>query len=454
MVEQQAASARRPSVITDEGVVAVTPGRYAARLLHTLGRETVALPIHDERGAAALWAASGAMWLTGHPEGHGQRCAAPLAAAAQGAWLALSALAPDKLDPAFDAYRLLGERAAIAGLTRRGRTSVGGSCHLLRARDGQFALNLARDSDLELLPAWLEAPVTDREAMIDMVAERPVRELVERARLLGLAAARAIRPRGESRSWFRAHRVASPVPPLGRPPLVMDLGALWAAPLCAQILRQAGARVVKVESISRVDGARSGPTPFFDLLNGGKESVALDLAITSGRLALMQLLAAADIVVESSRPRALEQMGICIETVLKSRPGKVWLSITGYGRRAPMRDWIGFGDDAGVAAGLSRLVGDRESDLVFCGDAIADPLTGLHAALLALNEWQLGGGRLLDVSLAGVVRFAISGRGKSARSGAAVFEPREPIAREPKIRAAALGVDTTRVLREFAARSH
>ena len=59
---------------------------------------------------------------------------------------------------------------------------------------------------------------------------------------------------------------------------MVDLSALWAGPLAASLLLEAGARVVKVEARDRPDGARSGPRPFFDLLNAGKESVAIDLS--------------------------------------------------------------------------------------------------------------------------------------------------------------------------------
>ena len=54
-----------------------------------------------------------------------------------------------------DGPALLGERAAIAGLTRRGAVSCGGSTRLLRAADGWLAVALPRPDDLDLLPAWI-----------------------------------------------------------------------------------------------------------------------------------------------------------------------------------------------------------------------------------------------------------------------------------------------------------
>src|SRR4029453_19173112 len=95
-----------------------------------------------------------------------------------------------------------------------------------------------------------------------------------------------------------------------RPPLVVDLSSLWAGPLCAHLLGLQGARVVKVESTGRPDGARRGPAAFFDLLHGGPRGVARDLRDPAGAACLRRLLAAADVVVEASRPRALRQLGI------------------------------------------------------------------------------------------------------------------------------------------------
>jgi len=229
---------------------------------------------------------------------------------------------------------------------------------------------------------------------------------------------------------------------------VLDLSTLWAGPLCAQLLAAGGARVLKVESLSRPDGARRGPAAFYDLLNAGKESVALDLASATGRRQLLALLGHADIVVESARPRALQQMGIQAADMVAAHPGLTWLSVTGYGRREPLCDWIAYGDDAGVAAGLSWLMGGDRGDPVFCGDAIADPLTGLHAALLAQAAWQAGGGQLLDIALCDVVAYCI-GTGRVAPAGAEL-EVAVPVARAAPGRASESGADTARILAEFA----
>ena len=131
----------------------------------------------------------------------------------------------------------------------------------------------------------------------------------------------------------------------------------------------------------------------------------------SGRDRLRRLLAQADIVVEASRPRALEQLGIDAAEFCATGRALTWISLTGHGRAAPERDWIAFGDDAGVAAGLATVMRHAAGEPVFCGDAIADPMAGMHAALVAWWSHRSGGARRISLSLAGVVGHCVESSG-------------------------------------------
>ncbi len=338
------------------------------------------------------------MALTGFADGPPLMCPAPLASCAAGVARALEALAPGAF--AIDAAALLGERAALAGLGRNGAISPGGACRLLHATNGMLAVNLPRQTDWELLPAWLEEDCpADWDAVAERVALKSRDDLVARGRVLGLAVAPEVPP--VLRPWYRLHTDGVRRPPCSRAPLAIDLSALWAGPLATHLLLRAGARVVKVESRSRPDGARKGPAAFFNLLNAGKQECVLDF--DTEREKLLALVGQADIVVEASRPRALKQLGIDPEALVRSRPGLVWVSITGYGRAEPEADWIGFGDDAGVAAGLGHIMRQAHGTSLFCADAAADPLTGLHAALAALSYFRQGRGGLVALALRDVM---------------------------------------------------
>ena len=201
--------------------------------------------------------------------------------------------------------------------------------------------------------------------------------------------------------------------PAARPPrpapLVVDLSSLWAGPVCARILRDRGATVVKVESTERPDGARRGPPAFFDRLHRGQRAVALAFSSVEGRQDLRDLLTAADVVIEASRPRALAQLGAGPTDLGADGPG-LWISITGHGRSGPAGDRVGFGDDAAAAGGL---VGWTARGPVFGGDALADPLTGLAAAAAWADAARRGGGRrlLVDLALADVAAWVAAGDG-------------------------------------------
>lgn len=116
---------------------------------------------------------------------------------------------------------------------------------------------------------------------------------------------------------------------------------------------------------------------------------------------------------------------------------RVWVSITGHGREAaPER--VGFGDDAAVAGGL--VVDDGEGPC-FVADAIADPLTGVAAAVAVARCLAEGGRWLVDASLAGVAA-SVAG----PRCATAVADPPAPVPPVVDAEAPPLGFDTERVL--------
>lgn len=354
---------------------------------------------------AKTWAASGLMSLTGCSDGAALMCPVPLASCADSVLASLAEAAHTDFGELLGS-QLLTMRAAITGHTRQGRTSPGGSCRLLDTADGLMALNLARDSDWDLLPAWLESDIKpDWDAVAEAVRSRAADALVDRARELGLAATRSQIP--AFGPWMQVVVRGTPVPTPRRAPRVLDLSSLWAGPLCGQLLHRCGAQVTKLESRARPDGARAGPRVFFDWLNAGKAQRSLDFSTAGGREQLRQAIAQSDIVIEASRPRALRQLGIDAEQIVREQPGLTWICLTGYGRGQPQENWIAYGDDAGVAAGLSELMRQATGRACMVGDAIADPLTGLHAALAAWTSWRNGGGELLSLSLQQVVRHCM-----------------------------------------------
>jgi crotonobetainyl-CoA:carnitine CoA-transferase CaiB-like acyl-CoA transferase len=239
--------------------------------------------------------------------------------------------------------------------------------------------------------------------------------------------------------------------PLGKAPprpdvagmVVVDLSALWAGPLCGDLLAGFGTTVIKVESTQRPDGARRGARAFYDLLNGRKRSVALDLQTPRGVRILHALVRRADVVIESSRPRALAQFGLDARDAVAAGGPQVWVSITGYGRSGEAALRVAFGDDAAAAGGLVTWTADGP---LFCADAIADPLTGLTAAAACLDKLRAGGRWLLDISMAAV---SAELAGPTLPVPAAGLTVADPHARQVTKHAPELGADTVQVLADL-----
>jgi crotonobetainyl-CoA:carnitine CoA-transferase CaiB-like acyl-CoA transferase len=292
------------------------------------------------------------------------------------------------------------DRRGQLTLRAPGRFSANRACGLVRAADGWIAINLAREEDRELVPAWLRcAPTADAWAAIRKHARRRTADdLLADAMLLGLPAGRV----GE----VACDRLAPPVLPMGEPRAsrsagalrVVDLSALWAGPLCGAVLAGMGARVTKIESLARPDPTRTSTPQFHRRLNGGKAELALDFASAAGRARLREAFAGADVVITSARPRAFAGLGLTPQTVFAANPSLVWVAITGYGWAGAAGERVGFGDDTAAAGGLVRWTPAGEPR--FQGDALSDPMTGLAAALGALQALEDGGGVMVDAAMA------------------------------------------------------
>jgi crotonobetainyl-CoA:carnitine CoA-transferase CaiB-like acyl-CoA transferase len=343
-----------------------------------------------DRCAVLDWAASGAMALTGMPGGTPVASSAPVLAmlaqvTAEFARVTGESGTAVHADPA----ELIAGRAALAGFTRGGQVSAGGSSFLLRAVDGWCAITVSRVDDIAAVPAIagalglagaagdaVETREQARTVLAAAAAVTPAQEFAAAAQLVGVPAAALPASTlatflaspglaagvsltvpghaslGGAAGWppWRTTRITAPMAGAAlKGAVVADLSSMWAGPLCSRLLGLAGAQVIKVESPARPDGARAGNREFFDWLHAGHRSLGVDFGTREGRTALAALLEVADVVIEASRPRALAAMGLAPDKIAH-RPGQVWLSITGYGRSAPER--VAFGDDAAVAGGL------------------------------------------------------------------------------------------------------
>ena len=112
--------------------------------------------------------------------------------------------------------------------------------------------------------------------------------------------------------------------------LVVELCTEIAGPYAGKLFRDAGAEVIKVEpregdpmrrwTASFQDLAEGEPSPLFQYLNAGKQSILLDPKDARDRADLARLAARADIVLEDWGPGELEARGLSPEAWLEANP--------------------------------------------------------------------------------------------------------------------------------------
>ena len=178
---------------------------------------------------------------------------------------------------------------------------------------------------------------------------------------------------------------------------VVDLTSMWAGPLCTELLGRAGAEVHKVTSAARPDGLAG--SPMYAELNAHKAVAELDLRLASDRRSLDQMLASADLLVTSLSPRALANLDLLPSQLCARQPGLRTLAITAFESSSAERGWIAYGTGVHAASGLGWL-GDEPRAPAY---SYPDPLAGLRAAAIALDQLAGTMSQHQGVSLAGAV---------------------------------------------------
>lgn len=207
---------------------------------------------------------------------------------------------------------------------------------------------------------------------------------------------------------------------------VVDLTTFVAAPVCARLLSDMGARVIKIEP-PKGDGWRgSGLTyapgrftreanPVFDLYNSGKDMICLNLKSAEGMAVMHQLLEKADIFVTNNRPAALSRLGLHYDQLREKYPKLIYGIVLGFGEKGPDADKPAFDTTAFWArSGFLRdtaVVGESDYNPVEAPSSVGDSYTGTNLAMqilaAVLQRQQTGLGQYVRASLYQIGAFAM-----------------------------------------------
>jgi crotonobetainyl-CoA:carnitine CoA-transferase CaiB-like acyl-CoA transferase len=183
---------------------------------------------------------------------------------------------------------------------------------------------------------------------------------------------------------------------------VLSLAEQYPGPYATLVLADLGADVVLVERPGGGDPAR-GFGPFFEAVNRGKRSLALDLKQPAGRDALLRLARDADVLLEGYRPGTVDRLGVGYDDVRAVNERIVYVSISGFGQDGPYRDRPAHDASYQATAGLLWERGEAgaagPSPSLQVGD-LSGAMFALSGTLAALFERERKGhGAYVDVSI-------------------------------------------------------
>jgi len=198
---------------------------------------------------------------------------------------------------------------------------------------------------------------------------------------------------------------------------VLDISQGIAGPLCAKLLGDFGADVIKVEP-ARGECGRSMPPFFMDdahpekslfflLTNLNKRGITLNLETPQGADIFKKLARDADVVVETFPPGYLASLGLDHASLERENPGLVMTSITPFGQTGPYRDYKGEEIVAYAMSGIMSISGTTDREPLKHGGFQAQYEAGFNGTLITLFTLLLrdvtGAGQHVDVSIQEVV---------------------------------------------------
>lgn len=191
---------------------------------------------------------------------------------------------------------------------------------------------------------------------------------------------------------------------------VVDFSRYVAGPLCATILGDYGADVIRVDRMGGSEDrdilpvAEGASGALFQQMGRGKRSIAIDQRREEADLVIDKLIASADVIVTSVPPFALEKVGLDYPRLKSIRQDIILANVSAYSADGPWAKRGGFDSIGQAMSGVAYLSGERGQPMRQQVTWV-DHSTGLFSAigvLLALMERQRSGrGADISASLVG-----------------------------------------------------
>ncbi|MFT4560585.1 MAG: alpha-methylacyl-CoA racemase, partial [Gammaproteobacteria bacterium] len=141
---------------------------------------------------------------------------------------------------------------------------------------------------------------------------------------------------------------------------VIELAGIGPNPMCAMLLADMGAEVIRVDRL--VDAGLGIPMdPKFSLLDRSRRSIAVDLKSPAGIELVLKLVEQSDALIEGFRAGVTERLGVGPEDCLKRNPKLVYGRVTGWGQEGPLAKVAGHDINYIALSGAGHSIGPADS---------------------------------------------------------------------------------------------
>lgn len=189
---------------------------------------------------------------------------------------------------------------------------------------------------------------------------------------------------------------------------VLDISSLLAGPICATLLGDHGADVIKVEhpkgdDVRNWGGKKKDISLWWKVISRNKRLIAVDMHLKEGQEIIKKLIKNTDILIENFRPGRLETWGLGYNELSKLNPKLIMVRVTGFGQTGPYSQLPGFGTMAESMSGFANVTGFPDKPPTLPSFGLADGIAGITGAFATMcavyRRDKTGIGEVIDLSL-------------------------------------------------------
>lgn len=190
---------------------------------------------------------------------------------------------------------------------------------------------------------------------------------------------------------------------------ILDISEKLTVSLATMYLGAYGAEVTKIEKPGTGDRARSwapvrdGSSIYFNYLNGGKKSMALDITTPEGAEILKKMLPMYDVICVDAEAGYMESLGLGYEDLKEIREDIIYAAYSYYGQTGPYKNKVASSLTVQAKAVAMDMTGEVGAPPVHTAPSVSEHYsaaylaTGVVMALVDRN--QRGIGQMIDIAL-------------------------------------------------------